>query len=258
MTTRNDLPFFKFVPGDWFKGDIRHCCPETKGVFVQLCAQMWIDGGTLTDDERLPAICGCDKQSFSKARAELDLWQILRYNEDGSIYISFIKQQLTELSALREARAQAGRKGGNTKQLNRRSKAKAKSKQSSSIKNKNKNKEQEEEKENTPLAPQGGNASASFDMFWKAYPNKKGKKVAFKAWTKAKDKPDIETIIKAIEAQKGLQQWKKDGGEFIPHPTTWINQCRWDDVVKPEIEKKFDPYELDRKLKLQREIQEMV
>ena len=248
MTTRNDLPFFKFSPGDWFKGDIRHCSPETKGVFVQLCAQMWIDGGKLSDDERLPAICGCDKQSFSNARAELDLWQILRYDDEGNIYISFISQQLHELSALREARAEAGRKGGNTKQLNRRSKAKAKSKQSSSIKNKEE--EQEEDKENTPIVPKGTTIDDEFEEVWKLYPVKEDKPKARKAYTKARKKGDVskDVICDGIERYKkyiesirknGFPDRRFMGGGRWFYNSGWVNEYTVEDGSKKSTKEEY-------------------
>ena len=28
-------------------------------------------------------------------------------------------------------------------------------------------------------------------------------------------------------------QWRRDGGQFIPNPATWINQQRWLDEVLP-------------------------
>jgi len=68
-----------------------------------------------------------------------------------------------------------------------------------------------------------------FDAFWTAYPRKTGKKAALKSWRTAKDKPGIATILAAVEAQKGSEQWRKDGGQYIPNPATWLNQGRWDD-----------------------------
>lgn len=72
---------------------------------------------------------------------------------------------------------------------------------------------------------------ADFDAFWKAYPRKTGKKAALKAWNNAKDKPAIEAIIAKIEELKKSSQWKKDNGQFIPMPATWLNQGRWNDEV---------------------------
>ena len=68
-----------------------------------------------------------------------------------------------------------------------------------------------------------------FDKFWEAYPNKKDKQKAMKAW--AKHQPDIVNVLKALVTQKGSDQWKKDDGRFIPLPTTWLNGARWEDEV---------------------------
>lgn len=72
-----------------------------------------------------------------------------------------------------------------------------------------------------------------FEQFWKAYPRKIGKKDALKAWGKAKDKPQISLILEAIGSQVRSEQWTKDNGQYIPNPSTWINQGRWDD--QPDI-----------------------
>jgi len=36
-----------------------------------------------------------------------------------------------------------------------------------------------------------------------------------------------------VNAQKATEQWRKDNGQFIPHPQTWLNQRRWEDDVEP-------------------------
>jgi len=79
--------------------------------------------------------------------------------------------------------------------------------------------------------------SIDFILFYEAYPKKIGRVEAWKKWKilkKSNDFPKIETILKAIELQKETDQWKKDGGQFIPHPATWLNQGRWEDEVKAE------------------------
>jgi hypothetical protein len=69
-----------------------------------------------------------------------------------------------------------------------------------------------------------------FDSFWAAYPNRKAKPAALKAFIKLKvDSVLLDTILKAIEKQKCSEQWVKDGGKFIPFPATWLNQKRWED-----------------------------
>ncbi len=69
----------------------------------------------------------------------------------------------------------------------------------------------------------------SFFAFWEAYPKKIGKKEAFRAWQKAVDKPDIDTILMAIRNQVNSDAWRRNDGQYIPHPATWLNQGRWDD-----------------------------
>ena len=36
-------------------------------------------------------------------------------------------------------------------------------------------------------------------------------------------------MIVAIERQKKSNDWKKDNGQFIPLPYTWLNGERWED-----------------------------
>ena len=76
-----------------------------------------------------------------------------------------------------------------------------------------------------------------FDEFWRAYPNKKDKQKAMKAWSK--HKPDLKKVLSAIKAQKNSEQWKKDNGQFIPLPTTWLNGARWEDEVNSKEAKKI-------------------
>jgi len=68
-----------------------------------------------------------------------------------------------------------------------------------------------------------------FDKFWEAYPNKKDKQKAIKAWLK--HQPNIVDVLKAIVIQKNSEQWKKNNGQYIPLPTTWLNGARWEDEV---------------------------
>jgi len=82
----------------------------------------------------------------------------------------------------------------------------------------------------TPTPKEDIRATA-FDDFWKCYPRKKGKKAAAKAFLKATDKPPLDVLIAKLNQQKQSMDWKKDGGKYIPHPSTWLNEGRWDDEV---------------------------
>lgn len=74
--------------------------------------------------------------------------------------------------------------------------------------------------------------SFGFDAFWLAYPNKKGKGKAIKSWNKISPNADLMSkMLAALEVQKRTDAWTKDGGQFIPHPSTWLNGMRWEDEV---------------------------
>lgn len=73
-------------------------------------------------------------------------------------------------------------------------------------------------------------AMERFERFWSTYPRKVGKDAARKAFEKRK--PDDELLglmVAAIRRQKQSPAWTKDGGQFIPHPSTWLNEGRWQD-----------------------------
>lgn len=82
-------------------------------------------------------------------------------------------------------------------------------------------------------ATQTGLTESRFEEFWALYPKKQGKGAALKAWRKIK--PDKEFHAKILAAVKENtehnQQWQRDGGQYIPNPTTWLNQTRWLDTI---------------------------
>lgn len=90
-------------------------------------------------------------------------------------------------------------------------------------------KEKEESKEETPPAvPQG--TDALFDRFWAAYPKKKGRESARRAWKKLRpDKELCRVMAEALDRQKRSGDWRREGGQFIPYPATWLNGRRWED-----------------------------
>jgi hypothetical protein len=73
-----------------------------------------------------------------------------------------------------------------------------------------------------------------FNIFWKAYPRKVNKPGALKAWKNKKLNDSIDIILAGLERWKASRQWVKDGGQFVPHPATWINQERWNDDVETD------------------------
>lgn len=109
---------------------------------------------------------------------------------------------------------------------------------SNRVKDRSQDKDKEKDKE------KGG--VGDFDAFWGIYPKKKSKVQAYKAWRKLDFSNGLfDKILKAVEKQKLSDQWKKENGQFIPFPATWLNGKRWEDesdhVVLVSKERKPDP-----------------
>lgn len=74
-------------------------------------------------------------------------------------------------------------------------------------------------------------ALARFERFWSVYSRKVGKDAAWREWQKLKPGDDLtDVMIAAVERHKASPQWQRDGGQFIPHPRTWLHQGRWKDA----------------------------
>ena len=70
--------------------------------------------------------------------------------------------------------------------------------------------------------------SNDFDRWWSEYPKKVGKKPALAIWKRIK--PDADLLITDIQERlAGDSQWREG---FIPNPTTYLNQERWNDEVQ--------------------------
>lgn len=69
------------------------------------------------------------------------------------------------------------------------------------------------------------NIYSSFEQFWLYYPRKVGKGAAEKAWVKAVQSTEASVIIASL----GSHKFSEDIN-YIPHPATWLNQRRWEDV----------------------------
>jgi hypothetical protein len=70
-----------------------------------------------------------------------------------------------------------------------------------------------------------------FDEFWALFPRKVKKQGALAAWRKKvlDRKQDQDAILSALRAQIVVWQADPRFPQFVPHPTTWINDARWHD-----------------------------
>jgi len=73
-------------------------------------------------------------------------------------------------------------------------------------------------------------ADPGFAVFWDAYPKKLDKKKAAHAWAKlGPDAALVELIVADVKRRSDSPDWRRDGGQFIPYPATYLNGERFDD-----------------------------
>lgn len=85
----------------------------------------------------------------------------------------------------------------------------------------------------TTNAP-GASWQEGFDRFWTAYPKRKSKGQAEKAFRKINPSEQLlATILAALEQAKTSIDWTKDAGQFIPYPASWLNAKGWEDELAP-------------------------
>lgn len=160
--------------------------------------------GCYASNEYLAKFCGCSDRKISQAISHL---KELGYIEQAS----FDGRRRVLRSRLADSATLPSRICDSDSQILRTDKYK-------SISNSNK-----EKIKDTSAYP------IDFNAFWTAFPKKKDKANAEKAFRKV-DVP-IEVLLTALEKQKKSADWIKEGGKYIPYPSTWLNGRRWEDDV---------------------------
>lgn len=82
----------------------------------------------------------------------------------------------------------------------------------------------------TPVAPD----EDGFAAFWSAWPKKVARAAAVRAWKKLNPGLDLQhTILTDVATRSQSDQWQKESGQFIPHPSTYLAGRRWEDELPP-------------------------
>lgn len=85
---------------------------------------------------------------------------------------------------------------------------------------------------------------SGFVEFWKVYPNKVKKKDALTAWKSGRCEQIADRIIADVK-ERCSTEWKGDGAQYVPHPTTYLHQRRWEDETRPTERKGWHNPALD-------------
>ena len=235
---------FAYMPlytGDFLRAT-RHLSPEEVGIYLLLLMHSWDSKGPVPLDERkqcglVNARSGGEIESLRRVLAEyfvamddgwynkrifeeIERWNAISFKRAGAAKARWSARQ--KVKQINNIRLDA-----NALQVLSKSNASGPSPSPSpspSLKNTN----------TPPLPPKGGDG---FAEFWSAYPRKTAKANAVKAFLKLSPSADmLRSMIAAVRQQAASEQWRKDGGQFIPHPATWLNGRRWEDEAPSEAE----------------------
>lgn len=240
------MPYLRFFPRDWL-GDplLRMISPAARGLWMDLLCVMsscepyghlTVAGKHMTD-ERAASAVSLPLETYRELLAELEAVGVTSRTAAGVIF----SRRLVRDHAAFTRSSRAGKAGGGNPALRRNEQQAPQT--PSALPNANTEAISQKPYARSPNPPlkhpikgaAGATSAPEFELFWSAYPRKTAKKAAIKAWIAAKDKPDIAAILSAIARAKTSEQWQKDGGQYIPMPSTWLNQGRWDDGERIEV-----------------------
>jgi uncharacterized protein YdaU (DUF1376 family) len=230
------LAYFPFYPDDWISSPkVMMMTMEQRGIYITLLAHAWnFPGGSLPDDMSiLQRFChGARKVNIQHV---LDICFVRRSDVGGDV-------TWTNPRLLHE-RSRAIAKHQNVSEA---SKIRENIKKEITIlpkschnrghnQNQNQNHNQNQNQKESKTIVQKTALNEGFKIFWKAYPKKQGREKARQKWDVLKPSAELlSEMLIALEQQKQTEQWRKDNGQFIPMPITWLNQKRWEDEVKGE------------------------
>ncbi len=84
--------------------------------------------------------------------------------------------------------------------------------------------------------------TSSFDAFWEIVPRKTGKGAARKSYAKAiTNGANPDTIHTAMLDHREWAHRPGQDPQFVPLPSTWLNQERWDDEIPADPSDSDDP-----------------
>lgn len=196
---------------------------QVYGAYVRLLSRQWIEGSVPPDTARLAALLRVTEDYFAR-----EIWPSLagKFPEDGRgrRQNHRLAQERDRVLGKIEVLKSNGAKGGRppTKGL---SKTKPKGFIRAS-----------ESGDCVCSSGEGGckgetPAPTGFAAFWAAYPRcdrKTGKSQCQRHWISKGLDAITDRVLAALDLSKQSAQWRKDGGEFIPLPLTWLHRTPWE------------------------------
>lgn len=97
------------------------------------------------------------------------------------------------------------------------------------------NQDKDKDKDRDSIYSASPKEHPDFAVFWDAYPNKRNRPAARKAFAKIAGKVELSALLAALETQKRSPDWTKEAGKYIPYPASWLNGRRWEDEPQAAV-----------------------
>lgn len=231
-------PAFQFYPGDWLSSPkIALMSPAEEGAYIRLLSYSWADPDcSIPDDDTILANLSRLGEGWLKGGStKIRECFTAHPKKPGRIFNERLMEERKKQEAWRKKSQEGGKRSAASRALKaqtKRNEAEGWLKGGSTVvepKANSSSSSSSSKKEDIRLDVLNGHR-ASFDVFWSAYPKKRDKKEAEKLWAKLQpDKALVAIMVHAIEQAKQTLDWRKERGQFIPYPTTWLNKRRWED-----------------------------
>lgn len=218
--------------GDYL-ADTMHLNTEQHGAYMLLLMAEWKAGGYLPDhNSQLAAITKLPPDTWRSHRPVLQAFFTV---QNGRWYQKRLLRELKEARRIIKVNSENGKLGGRP----RKPKANPNKSQKKPIglkkPNDNPNHNLNETPSPSPSQEVLNPFAQGFARFWFAYPKKRNKPAAQKAWTKLTPDAELtESLLAALERWKSTADWQRDDGQYIPYPASWLNGRRWEDELHAE------------------------
>ena len=110
-----ELPYFKFYPAEWIKGEITLCSMEAQGLFINICTYYWMKGCNMSLTGVQHRFNTCSE--MLKELIDLEIITVL----DDKICIDFLDDQFSEFEKLSKKKSRAGKASAKARKINTRS-----------------------------------------------------------------------------------------------------------------------------------------
>ena len=224
------LPYMQLYVADYL-ADTTHLTAEEHGAYMLLLFSYWQTAKPLRID-RLATVARIPNERWNSVADTLSEF----FHVTATHWIHFrVEADLEGVNSKSVAASNAGKASAKARALKKQQELNERSTDVADLLQQNSNHidtdtDTDVDTKNTPPK----SVEDLFPKFWTLYPNKKGKAAAEKAWKKLKITDELFALITSgLSKQVVCTDWTKDGGQFIPHPATWLNGKRWEDEVAP-------------------------